>query len=395
MKHISPWKILIYIYVFMLVFALVFQSMPPVFGFIISSLGISHAQAGALMSFFGLPGIFISIPGGILADIYGSKKIGICALIITLIGSLMVGLGNNFSLLVTGRVISGIGALTIAIIAPQTLSQWFDKKDLGKAMGIINTAMPLGTIFTLNVFGALALASTWRVPILLTSIYCLLILFLFYFSYPDMPKGTGREGQKKLGFRESVHNIRKVGLPIWLIAAIWMMYNASAISFLTFGTDYYISVGYDASYAGFLTSLLMIGALLLSTFVGFLTDKLGNEEYFIIGGSILLTLTLFLVPRTNINPIILGVLIGIGAPFVPAPVFSLVPRFLPPERLGLGYGILSTCLNFGVLVGPLLVGLSYDLTLNYYSGFNLMAILALSGGIFALILKSITKENRC
>jgi len=72
-----------------------------------------------------------------------------------------------------------------------------------------------------------------------------------------------------------------------------------------------------------------------------------------------------------------------------------VPRFLPPERLGLGYGILSTCLNFGVLVGPLLVGLSYDLTLNYYSGFNLMAILALSGGIFALILKSITKENRC
>ena len=79
---------------------------------------------------------------------------------------------------------------------------------------------------------------------------------------------------------------------------------------------------------------------------------------------------------------------------MPAPVFSLVPRLLPPEQLGLGYGILSTCLNFGVLIGPLLVGLSYDRTLNYLSGFNLMAIFALSTAIIALLFRFINKSTQ-
>ena len=77
---------------------------------------------------------------------------------------------------------------------------------------------------------------------------------------------------------------------------------------------------------------------------------------------------------------------------MPAPVFSLVPKLLPPEKLGLGYGILSTCLNVGVLIGPLMVGLSYDRTLSYLSGFNLMAIFALSTAIIAILFPFINKS---
>ena len=53
-----------------------------------------------------------------------------------------------------------------------------------------------------------------------------------------------------------------------MVAIIWMMYNASAISFSYFAGDYYTSVGYDISYAGFLASLLMIGSLIFSPLVG-------------------------------------------------------------------------------------------------------------------------------
>ena len=86
------------------------------------------------MSLFGLPGIIISIPGGIFADVYGPKRVGVIALIITFSGSLLVALGKSFLLLIIGRVISGIGGLTISIVAPQALSRWFASKDLGKAM---------------------------------------------------------------------------------------------------------------------------------------------------------------------------------------------------------------------------------------------------------------------
>lgn len=113
-------------------------------------------------------------------------------------------------------------------------------------------------------------------------------------------------------------------------------------------------------------------------------------------GSVALTVLLWFVPRTNLNPLLLGSLIGIAAPFIPAPVFALVPKFLPPEQVGLGYGILSTCLNIGVLIGPYLVGLSYDATLNYVFGFNLMAIFSILTAVIAIVLwlsnKSKTKS---
>ncbi len=393
MKHTSPWKALIFIYFFMLVFALVFQGIPPVFGFIIASMGINHAQAGALMSFFGLPGIFISIPGGILADVYGSKKVGLFSLCITLAGTLLVAVGNSYGLLVLGRVISGIGALTIAIVAPQMISQWFGRKEIGTAMGIFNTAMPLGTILTLNIFGLWAAASGWRMPIIFTSFYSFLVILLFLFKFPVAPKAGRENSHERPDLKKSIYAVKETGLAVWLTSAIWMLYNASSISFLTFGSDYYKSVGFDSSYAGFLTSLLMIGALILSSFVGYLTDRYGKEEYLIIGGSIVLGIALLLVPRVAVNPLVLGILIGISAAFVPSPVFSLIPKLLPGEQIGLGYGILSTCLNVGVLVGPFLVGLLYDKTANYLPGFNLMGALSMMTAVIGFILIKLRKSK--
>ena len=382
----SRWRTLLYVYIFMLAYSFVFQVIPPVLGFIVSSLGISHTQAGSLMSFFALPGIFISIPGGILADLYGPRRVSTAALAIALAGSLLVGLGKSYPLLVTGRLVTGIGAGIIAIVSSQMIARWFTKGDLGTAMGIYNTAMPAGTIFALNVFGRIAALANWRLPVILTALYCLFVLLLFYFKHPGLPVEEEPPLQQKSEPHAKKQSIIKKGGAVWLVAFIWMMYNASAISYLTFAGDYYIKAGYDSGYAGFLSSLFMIGSLLFSPLVGYLTDRVGREEYFIIGGSAVLASLLLLLPRTGLNPLLLGSIIGLTAAFIPSPVFSLVPKLLPARQSGLGYGITSTCLNVGVLAGPLLVGLAYDRTLSYLSGFNLMSLFALAAAVIALIL---------
>jgi len=383
----SRWRVLIFTYVSMLVFAVIFQAIPSVLSFIVSSLDISHAQAGALMSLFALPGILISIPGGILTDIYGPRRIGMAALAIAMVGSLMIGFGNNFPWLVAGRFISGIGALTIAIVAPQTISRWFAKKDLGSAMGIHNTAMPVGTILTLNIFGRLAGITNWRLPIILTAGFSLFVLVLFYFKHPGLPEEEKGQAKDEMSFKKGLISIKDAGWPVWLVAASWMMFNVAGISYLTFAGDYYITEGYDISYAGFLASLFMFGSLLFSPLVGYLTDKIGKQEYFLIGGGTALALLLLLVSGSRINPLLLGSLIGLSAAFVPAPIFSLVPKFLPPGQIGMGYGLLSTCLNIGVLVGPMLIGFSYDQTLSYHNGFILMAVFAFAAALLALVLR--------
>ncbi len=393
-KPESRWRTLVYVYIFMLVYSLVFQVIPPILGFIVPSLGLSHTQAGALMSFFALPGIFISIPGGILTDLHGPGRVSMAALAIAFAGSLLVGLGGAFPLLLAGRLITGIGAGMIAIVASQMIARWFSKGDLGTAMGIYNTVMPVGTIFALNVFGRIAAASNWRLPVILTALYSLLVLLFSCFRHPGLPaeeKPLGEEGETR---KQNKTPLLKTGASIWLVAFIWMMYNASAISYLTFAGDYFTSAGYDPGYAAFLSSLFMIGSLLCSPLAGYLTDRVGREEYFIAGGASVLTLLLLLVPRSSLNPLLLGAFIGIAAAFVPSPVFSLVPKFLPAHRTGLGYGISSTCLNIGVLLGPLLVGLAYDRTLSYISGFNLMALFSLAAAAIALLLRFTGRRAR-
>lgn len=131
----------------------------------------------------------------------------------------------------------------------------------------------------------------------------------------------------------------------------------------------------------------MIGSVLFSPLVGYLTDRVKREENFIIGGSIALALLLLLLPRSGLNPLFLGVLVGLAAAFIPAPVFALVPKYIPTGQIGLGYGISSTCLNIGILVGPFLVGLAYDRTLSYLFGFNLMALFVLVLTAVALFLR--------
>jgi MFS family permease len=213
-----------------------------------------------------------------------------------------------------------------------------------------------------------------------------LVVIVYALKHPGLPHSEKAEKQALLPALTGMNNA------IWLTALIWAAFNAAAISFITFASDYYMTTGINVTYAGFLTSLFMVGSLLFSPVVGYFTDKIGGQEFFIAGSSMAMAMLLFIVPRAVLNPLLLVLLIGVTAAFVPAPIFSLLPKFLPPRQFGLGYGVLSTCLNIGVLLGPFLVGYSFDKSGNYSYGFSLMALFSFVAALSALLLKLKTKK---
>ncbi len=81
---------------------------------------------------------------------------------------------------------------------------------------------------------------------------------------------------------------------------------------------------------------------------------------------------MFFLPATSLHLPLL-VLIGVFVAFVPAPVFSLPSKIVQPKDLGLSFGILTACLNVGVLAGPYLTGLAFDLTGEYVTSFYIMS----------------------
>jgi len=372
----------------MLSFALAFQSIPPILKLIMSELDISYAQAGLLMSLFALPGVFVAIPSGIISDLFGMRKVGVISLILMIIGTFLVGVSESFLLMGVGRTISGIGALTLAIVLPQLLSRWFISKELGLGMGVFNTAMPLGTITSFNVLSLIGTNMGWRAPIFLTTIASVVALLIFLLLFRE-PTLKSREASTS-----ALLDISKVGAPIWLVSLAWMWFNAAFISFLLFVPDFFVAKGYEIASASFLSSIVMMGSLFLSPLIGYLVSKFGKEEAFIILGGIVLASLIFLISMTP-SPIPLLVLIGIFVAFVPAPIFSLPSKMVKPQHLGLAFGILTTCLNVGILAGPYLAGLAKDLTGEYTVSFYLMSLFTILQTFTILLLHLLkTKTTR-
>lgn len=360
------WIILVMSYVGQLSFALIFQSIPPILRLIILEQKITYSQAGLLMSLFGLPGIIIAIPIGIISDRFDMKKVGMTSLVLMIIGTFVLGISDTFLLMVMGRFVSGIGAITLGIIFPPLLSRWFIRKELGLAMGVVNTCMPLGIIISFNVLSFLGVTYGWRTSIFGTTIVSIVALVIFVVLYKK-PSLKLKEVNTS-GFSE----FTKIGMPIWLVGLTWMWFNAMFISFFTFAQDFFVLMDYEVASASILSSIIMVGAVFLSPLAGYITSRFGKEQVFImIGGIVLAALILSIPTAPPLIPIL--VLMGIFSTFITVPIFSLPSKIVKPEHLGLAFGILTTCGNIGVLLGPYLVGLVKDLTNEYTASFYLMS----------------------
>jgi MFS family permease len=363
------WVILVIVYLSILAFTFIFQSIPPILPFILSELHLTYAQSGLLMSLFALPGIFVSLLGGFLADRYGMKPLGTGCFILMIGGTFLVGLGMNFQLLGLGRIIAGIGGLTLSVFLPKLLSQWFKKRELGLTMGIFNTGVPLGSVICFGLFGTLGEHWGWRTTVLLTGIYLFITFILFITLYRLPPSHEADEG-KPLTIYQS---LREMGWPIWGVGFSWLWFNAAFISFATFAPDFFLQKNYSIEQSGVLIGIPLLGSLFFSVPIGYLVDRFKHQEWFIGIGAMALAI-LALCFNFSTSFLLLVILMGIFSAMIPAPIYSLPPEILKIENVGLGFGVISTCSSIGLFVAPYLVGKVKDLTDSSRWSFILIAL---------------------
>lgn len=391
--HKYRWVTLILCYLSMLVFALTMQCLPPILTLLINALKLTHAEAGLLMSLFSLPALLLAILAGTLADRWGAFKTGVIALILSIIGNLIFAASGAFLYAGLGRVVAGVGAATISIVAAQVLSQWFKGHEIGTAMGIHNTAMPVATILSFTTFGRMGQVLGWRVPLYITvmvGVIGLAAFLLLYKPAPNPSQGISRDKEEKAAGLFS--NLLNVGVPMWLVGLCWMWFNAAVISFSTFAPDFFVEKGYSIGFAGFLTSLLMWGSLALSPIIGYLVDRFSNHDLFIGTGGVMIATAIYLITQSTdfVFPMLV---MALAVAFIPAPVYSFASKILEPKNLGLGFGILTTTSSMGMVFGPYLAGLVRDKTGSYELSFVFLSLLAMLITITAVMVRIIMRRR--
>lgn len=130
-------------------FGLSMASLAPLVREIESDLDFSHSAMGAVLGAWQFVYIFAAIPCGILLDRIGSRwGLAIGALIIGLSG-IFRGFAEEYIHLLIAVALFGLGGPLISAGAPKVVSERFEGKDRGLAMGIYITGPGIGAVTAL------------------------------------------------------------------------------------------------------------------------------------------------------------------------------------------------------------------------------------------------------
>jgi len=372
----GQWFALAVAYVFTLTYVISLQSVPPLVHLLRKEIPLDYSQVGSLMGVFSLPGVLIAIPGGIWADRHNIRVIGTISLAMVVLGNTTAAFAQNYWWLIAGRLVTGVGAMMLAILGPQILTRLFDKGKIGFVMGIFNTAVPVGVLLSMNTLGLLGESLGWRNTLFACNGVAI-VAYLLFRPLSSAPQAV--EASESPDAATSPR--REIGVGIVLLASIWLLFNAACLSFLTFGMDLIAGIGKGLGASHFLVSSIMLGALVLSPLIGYLIDRFNYRYFYIVTAGILMAASFLLLTRTD-APAPLIVLLSIAVGLVPVSVFTLVLNVVGARHIGLGYGVLNTFLNVGNSLGPYVTGRTIDAAGFPEAGFYAMATYS---GLMALV----------
>ncbi len=378
------WAVLFASVFAFIMFAFALQSVPPLLQQFQGIFGINAATAGLLMSMAVIPGIILALPAGILIGKYSFRKLGFLSTLVIAVGSLIMALSSSFSVALLARFIVGLGGGLLSVGTPSIVTQWFEHKEMGRAMSVYAVGMPLGTVAAFFTAPILAQSFGWQSLFYAGALVSTLSAIFFWVIVRDGPL-KGNSAAKLSDAWRAVSNRE-----IWKVSLVWMFFNMIAIGFLTWSPDLFVKFkDLTLVNASILSSLIMIANFFFVPLYGWASDRLGRRKPFIISGLTLMGLSLYAIIYLNGVSLAVSILIlGAVAGAVPPLVMAITAQTLPPKSAGMGFGVITLWQNIGIAVTAPIVGYLIGITDSLSLTFGGLSIFAYIGAIVALTLRS-------
>ena len=333
-----------------------FQSIGSVSPSFIKEFAIEYAAIGTLIGLQSLPGLFLSLPSGILGNRFGDKRVVLCGLLLMTAGTILVGISHSFSLAATGRLVSGIGAILLNVIMTKMVADWFAGKEIITAMAIFVNSWPTGIGLALVTQPTINSALNWPAVFHIsasTSAVGFVLIAIFYHAPAETGQiPTGPKPKVQLSGRETYL--------VTLAAIIWALYNAAYIIVPTFGPPLLSSQGMVFAEAAVLVSFnnwLIIGSVPLG---GWMAQKFRCPNTFMVLGFFLFGSAMLLLTFGSAIPLIISMGIIGGMPA--GSIMAMPAAILRPESRAIGMGLFYT-IYYGVYaVMPAFAGMALDFT---------------------------------
>lgn len=380
------WIVLFSCFLAFVAYAYSFQSMPPLLSQVADEFGINESQVGLLMSIVVVPGFVLALPTGLIVNRYGFRRLGFISILLAAAGSFVTASANSFALALLGRFVLGVGGAFIVVGTPAVVSQWFDRKDLGKAMGFYSTNMPVATILAFPAATILAQSyDDWHFPFYVSTLLAIVVAVVFALVVREGPLRNEKGYAQTSDVRRAIGNSE-----VWKASLVWMFFNAAAIAYLSWAKTLFESFkGLPSLEASFLASVLMYTAVFLVPVFGWASGRIGRQKPFLVGGSIAMAVILIVTSYAyGVSLLASVIVLGIAAATVPPVVMTIPSQNLPPNLAGTAFSIVTLCQNVGIAFSAPYAGYLIQTTDSITGTFLGISLLSFAAAAVALTLKA-------
>lgn len=373
---------------------------------------VSASVIGLLSSiqFFAYAGL--QIPVGLLSDRYGPNRFLIVGTLLNGIGILIFSLAPNEYVLISSRLLVGIGDAAIFVNLVLILNQWFKGREFVKLLGFVGMVGSLGSLSATVPFSLWITYAGWRIPFISIGILLAAVSYLLYTVLVLKPKRLFNEdaAQKTASKkRESVWSILRRLVTTRQAWATFLCHYGLVGTYIGFigswGVPYGIHVfDMPRSEASQLIMYGLFGAMIGGPMISWIASRADSIKSIYIYVHLMVFLSWLGLFISGVHPpffLVVGLLFMIGLGNGASTLtFAVVRESFSMQEVGVVSGFANMGGFLSAVLLPSLFGSVLDrftehsVTAGYHYGFIIPVLFSLIGFFGVMLIKRPEKQEK-
>jgi predicted MFS family arabinose efflux permease len=329
-----------------------FQSIGSAANLLMADLAIGYAEIGMLLGAYLLPGIIVAFPAGLLGQRIREKTLGLAGLLLMALSGLALSYCGDLASALVARLIGGVGATVVVLVATKMVADWFEAREIVLAMSLLQMSWPFGAMIALPIqawigqsFGLSAVMASGAIGAV--AVLCAFALV----PQASQPTEAAAAGRGKLP--------GAVLVPVVIAGTIWGAMNLACVLFFSYAPQLMVAQGSTATVSASLTSLAIWFTILAIPTGGYLVHRSGRPIAAIVACGLIAAAALALFVA-DFHPTIACLIFGLAIGPLSGAILSLPAKVLEPADRSVGFGLFYTCFYVLMAVGPTAAGRLQD-----------------------------------
>jgi len=330
------------------------DSIAPVADLLRHQRGFSQSRIGLLNAIYAVPNIPLSLVGGILIDRIGAARASLIAAGFGFVGTVLTAVGQPYWIMVTGRLLFGIGEETLFISLLAGVAQWFASGGAALAMALFFSMARVGS-YSADIsprWASGVYAAGWQPPLVLAAVLTAVsfVAAVVYLRVDRHRRATPAESAPSGHGRFDWRDLTRFDRSFWYVMALNVLFASVFFPFRsTFAIVYFQDAkGLSLADAGLVNSWVFFAAIFATPVFGLIADRFGRRAMLLTIGAGLMPLTFAILGLTHWSLSISTVLMGLSFSVVPAVIWPSTAMLVDPRRIGTAFGIINVLQSLGM-----------------------------------------------